>query len=164
MRQLVRPSSPHRPCPLADSNGFSDTNATGRHVFPLTGTAPISILSAHEQWQFGVVISNRSNPTSFADFNGTSGYNYVLPFRTSTALTCPRQDALTGCRTVTDRGEGNFCFEVDMSAVSSALNLANGSLATIQAIFNGPSVRASVLRSDTDEMQAATACSTSVPI
>ncbi|KAH0838591.1 hypothetical protein J3R83DRAFT_6912 [Lanmaoa asiatica] len=93
------------------------TNAvSNRTVFPISN-AVINLNSEHPTWTAGVIISTIQDPTSFADFNSSSGYQMVVPyFQTN--------------------GEGMFCFPVNI-ATSGVSGIQDGANVTIQIIFDG---------------------------
>ncbi|KAL8283645.1 hypothetical protein RQP46_005440 [Phenoliferia psychrophenolica] len=98
--------------------GGFNSSAT-RVPFPLS-SGPILIDSHHPSADVAILISFVQSPTTFRDFNTTSnGATYGL---------------LKSFGTIT--GQGEFCFNVDVSALNVA-GVGNGSLATIQVEFNG---------------------------
>ncbi|KAN0090749.1 hypothetical protein V8E55_004315 [Tylopilus felleus] len=93
------------------------TNVTSnRTVFPISN-GMINMNSEHPTWTAGVIISTDQDPTSFADFNSSSGYQMVVSyFQTS--------------------GEGMFCFPINITA-SNVTGIQDGANVTIQVIFDG---------------------------
>lgn len=64
-----------------------------------------------------VIVSAKQDPTSFTDFNSSSGYQYAVPFFKQT-------------------GEGLFCFPINLAA-SGVSGVQDGANVTIQVIFDG---------------------------
>ncbi|KAF8550890.1 hypothetical protein OG21DRAFT_1524807 [Imleria badia] len=93
------------------------TNAvSNRTTFPISNGV-INMNSEHTTWTAGVIISTDQDPTSFSDFNSSSGYQMVVPyFQTS--------------------GEGLFCFPINITA-SGVSGVQDGVNVTIQVIFDG---------------------------
>ncbi|KAI6045123.1 hypothetical protein EDC04DRAFT_2638572 [Pisolithus marmoratus] len=93
------------------------TNAvSNRTVFPLANSV-INLNSEHPQWTVGVIVSTKQDPTSFSDFNSSSGYQTVVQyFQTS--------------------GEGQYCFPIDLAA-SGVSGIQDGANVTIQVVYNG---------------------------
>ncbi|KAI9572658.1 hypothetical protein HD554DRAFT_2061866 [Boletus coccyginus] len=93
------------------------TNAvSNRTAFPISNGV-INLNSEHPTWTVGVIISTIQNPTSFLDFNSSSGYQLVVPyFQTS--------------------GEGGYCFPINIAA-SGVSGIQDGANVTIQIIYNG---------------------------
>lgn len=90
-----------------------------RQPYPL-GTAPLLIDSHHPSADVFILVSFDANPTNFTAFNTTdSGVTYP-PLRPAGQIT----------------GTGEFCFDVDIQSLGIA-GVGNGSLATIQVVFNG---------------------------
>lgn len=98
--------------------GFPAVRAP-RQVFPL-GPGPITITSTHATATVAASISFDANPATFANFN-----------QTSTGVALPL------LRNFFDiSGRGQFCFTVNVGALNLP-NITNGTLATIQVVFNG---------------------------
>ncbi|RSH80006.1 uncharacterized protein EHS24_009677 [Apiotrichum porosum] len=95
--------------------GFNTTEA--RQPFPL-GKGPIWIDSHHTQASVYAMLSTSENPTSFSDFNTTSNGTNI--------------PAVTNWFPVS---EGEDCWNIDLEALG--LGLTNGSLVTLQILFNG---------------------------
>ncbi|EGG01765.1 Hypothetical protein MELLADRAFT_38921 [Melampsora larici-populina 98AG31] len=101
--------------------GFSvPTNSSGRTKFPLSGLAPVRITSHHQKAEVTILLSVKPNPTSLSDFKTKGQSNCLMSYTTIV-------------------GQGKFCFMVDVSNLASKITPApvEGSLATIQVLFNG---------------------------
>ncbi|KAG6334926.1 hypothetical protein ID866_4168 [Astraeus odoratus] len=93
------------------------TNAvSNRTVFPLTNGL-INLNSEHPQWTAGVIVSTKQDPSSFADFNSSSGYQMAVQFFQTS-------------------GEGQYCFPIDLAA-SGISGVQDGANVTIQIVFDG---------------------------
>jgi len=96
-------------------DGYTDA-VSNRTVFPISNGV-INLNSEHTTWTAGVIISTVQDPTSFSDFNSSSGYQMVVPyFQTN--------------------GEGMFCFPVNITT-SGVSGIQEGANVTIQVIFDG---------------------------
>ncbi|KAI6007936.1 hypothetical protein EDC04DRAFT_925358 [Pisolithus marmoratus] len=96
-------------------DGYTDA-VSDRTVFPLANGV-INLNSEHPQWTAGVVVSTKQDPTSFSDFNSSSGYQMAVPwFQTS--------------------GEGQYCFPIDL-ATSGVSGIQDGANVTIQIVYDG---------------------------
>ncbi|KAF8559403.1 hypothetical protein OG21DRAFT_1474348 [Imleria badia] len=78
---------------------------SNRTVFPISNGV-IDLNSEHPTWTAGVIISTVQDPTSFPDFNSSSG-----------------------------SGEGKFCFPINITA-SGVSGIQDGANVTIQVIFD----------------------------
>lgn len=115
--QLQYPS-PRGPFVEDSEPSFCDgyTDATTRMSFPLSNGV-IEFNSEHTDWTAAVIVSAKQDPTSFTDFNSSSGYQYAVPFFKQT-------------------GEGLFCFPINLAA-SGVSGVQDGANVTIQVIFDG---------------------------
>ncbi|EGG05037.1 Hypothetical protein MELLADRAFT_88366 [Melampsora larici-populina 98AG31] len=100
--------------------GGLPTNASGRQPFPLSGSAPVHITSHHDNAQVAIILSVKADPTKFSDFNSTGKVDYLMPFSNT-------------------KGQQGFCFSVDIGTLATQIRPSptNGTLATLQVIFNG---------------------------
>lgn len=100
--------------------GFPTTESSDRKKFPLSGFAPVRITSHHERAEVTILLSVKPNPTSLSDFKTHGELNCLMSYTTIV-------------------GQGKFCFSVDVSSLASSISPApvEGSLATIQVLFNG---------------------------
>ncbi|KAF9229662.1 hypothetical protein BS17DRAFT_33107 [Gyrodon lividus] len=96
-------------------DGYTDAVAN-RTVFPLSNGV-INLNSEHPTWTVGVIVSTKADPTSFADFNSSSGYQLAVPY-------------------FQQNGEGKYCFPIDL-AQSNVSGIQDGANVTIQIIFDG---------------------------
>ncbi|KAI6136917.1 hypothetical protein F5141DRAFT_58213 [Pisolithus sp. B1] len=93
-----------------------DNAVSNRTVFPLANGL-INLNSEHPQWAVGVIVSTNPDPTSFSDFNSSSGYQMVVPyFETS--------------------GEGQYCFPIDLAGAGIS-GIQDGANVTIQVVYDG---------------------------
>ncbi|KAI6133337.1 hypothetical protein EDD16DRAFT_1468043 [Pisolithus croceorrhizus] len=93
-----------------------DNAVSNRTVFPLANGL-INLNSEHPQWAVGVIVSTDQDPTSFSDFNSSSGYQMVVPyFETS--------------------GEGQYCFPIDLAGAGIS-GIQDGANVTIQVVYDG---------------------------
>ncbi|KIM52594.1 hypothetical protein SCLCIDRAFT_1223610 [Scleroderma citrinum Foug A] len=96
-------------------DGYSNVT-TNRTVFPLTNGV-INLYSEHPKWTIGGIVSTDQDPTSFSDFNSSSGYQMVVQFFQTS-------------------GEGQYCFPIDF-ANSNVSGVQDGANVTLQLIYNG---------------------------
>ncbi|KAH7883902.1 hypothetical protein F5I97DRAFT_1794099, partial [Phlebopus sp. FC_14] len=96
-------------------DGYNNA-VSNRTVFPLTNGV-INLNSEHPTWTAGVIVSTKQDPSSFADFNSSSGYQMAVPF-------------------FQQNGEGLYCFPIDL-ALSGVSGIQDGANVTIQIIFDG---------------------------
>ncbi|KAH7911217.1 hypothetical protein BJ138DRAFT_973749, partial [Hygrophoropsis aurantiaca] len=97
-------------------DGYNNA-VNNRTTFPLSNGI-INLNSEHPQWTAGVIVSTKANPTSFGDFNSSSGsYQMAVQY-------------------FQQSGEGKFCFPIDL-ANSSVTGVNDGANVTIQIIYNG---------------------------
>ncbi|KAI6045125.1 hypothetical protein EDC04DRAFT_2877442 [Pisolithus marmoratus] len=96
-------------------DGYMDA-VSDKIVFPFANGV-INLNSEHPQWTVGVIVSTKQDPTSFSDFNSSSGYQMAVPwFQTN--------------------GEGQYCFPIDL-ATSGVSGIQDGANVTIQIVYNG---------------------------
>ncbi|KAI6159551.1 hypothetical protein EDD17DRAFT_894717 [Pisolithus thermaeus] len=96
-------------------DGYNNA-VSNRTVFPLANGL-INLNSEHPQWAVGVIVSTDQDPTSFSDFNSSSGYQMVVPyFETS--------------------GEGQYCFPIDLAGAGIS-GIQDGANVTIQVVYDG---------------------------
>ncbi|KIK97648.1 hypothetical protein PAXRUDRAFT_92813, partial [Paxillus rubicundulus Ve08.2h10] len=93
-----------------------DNAATNRTVFPLSNGI-INLNSEHPTWTAGVIVSTKQDPSSFGDFNSSSGVQLAVPYF--------QQD-----------GEGKYCFPIDLAQTGFS-GIQDGANVTIQIIFDG---------------------------
>jgi len=93
-----------------------DSAVPNRTVFPLSNGL-INLNSEHPQWTVGVIVSMQQDPTSFGDFNSSSGFQYVVPY-------------------FQQNGEGKYCFPIDLAQAGFS-GIQDGANVTIQVIFDG---------------------------
>ncbi|VDB84491.1 unnamed protein product [Peniophora sp. CBMAI 1063] len=120
--QLQYPE-PRGPFVEDDEPTFCDNyvNAVdNRTAFPLSG-GYIKINSEHTSWTFGVEISTKQNPTSFANFtaNNTDNGQEQLVRQFSQGS-----------------GEGSFCIPLDLNSTGIS-GVQDGANVTLQFIFDG---------------------------
>ncbi|KAI6153299.1 hypothetical protein BKA82DRAFT_1002454 [Pisolithus tinctorius] len=115
--QLQYPA-PRGPFVAAQEPTFCDgyTNpVSNRTVFPLANGV-INFISKHPDWIAGVIVSTKQSPTSFSDFNSSSGYQMAVQFFKSS-------------------GEGQYCFPIDL-ATSGVSGIQDGANVTVQVIYD----------------------------
>ncbi|KAI6005082.1 hypothetical protein F5J12DRAFT_124376 [Pisolithus orientalis] len=96
-------------------DGYTDA-VSNRTVFPLANGV-INLNSEHPQWAVGVIVSTQQDPTSFAAFSSSSGYQMAVQyFETS--------------------GEGQYCFPIDLAS-SGVSGIQDGANVTIQVVYDG---------------------------
>ncbi|KIJ07689.1 hypothetical protein PAXINDRAFT_50652, partial [Paxillus involutus ATCC 200175] len=95
-------------------DGYNDA-VPNRTVFPLSNGL-INFNSGHPEWTVGVIVSTKQDPTSFADFNSSSGLQLVVPY-------------------FQQSGTGKFCFPVDL-AKAGVPGIQDGANVTIQMIYD----------------------------
>lgn len=96
-------------------DGYNNA-VSNRTVFPLANGV-INLNSEHPQWAVGVIVSTDQDPTSFSDFNSSSGYQMAVQYFESS-------------------GEGQYCFPIDLAAAGVS-GIQDGANVTIQVVFNG---------------------------
>ncbi|KAF8845410.1 hypothetical protein BDN67DRAFT_919949 [Paxillus ammoniavirescens] len=96
-------------------DGYNNA-VTNRTVFPLSNGV-INLNSEHPTWTVGVVVSTKQDPTSFGDFNSSSGVQLAVPY-------------------FQQNGEGKYCFPIDLAQAGFS-GIQDGANVTIQVIFDG---------------------------
>ncbi|KZV77634.1 hypothetical protein PENSPDRAFT_645265 [Peniophora sp. CONT] len=91
-----------------------------RTTFPISG-GYIILNSEHTSWTFGVEISTKQNPTSFANFTANNTDN--------------GQDQLVR-QFATGSGEGSICIPLDLNSTGIS-GVKDGANVTLQFIFDG---------------------------
>ncbi|KIK99868.1 hypothetical protein PAXRUDRAFT_41420, partial [Paxillus rubicundulus Ve08.2h10] len=92
--------------------------AANRTVFPLSNGI-INLNSGHPTWTVGVIVSTKQDPTSFGDFNSSSGVQLAVPY-------------------FQQAGEGKYCFPIDLAQTGFS-GIQDGANVTIQIIYDGGS-------------------------
>ena len=99
---------------LAD--GYTNVT-TNRTAFPLSNGF-LSLVSEHENWTAGVIISVFPNPNSFDDFNANNGQPQIVRGYAKAAAA------------------GTYCLPLNISS-AGIFGLTDGTDVTIQVVFNG---------------------------
>ncbi|KAF9243798.1 hypothetical protein BU15DRAFT_59655 [Melanogaster broomeanus] len=96
-------------------DGYNDA-VSNRTIFPLSNGV-INLNSEHPTWTVGVLVSTVQDPTTFGDFNSSSGFQL-------------------GVQWFQQNGEGLYCFPIDL-ALSGVSGIQDGANVTIQVVFDG---------------------------